>query len=111
MEISIFDLFSIGVGPSSSHTVGPMRAARAFLETHSDTEFQAIHHVDRFSESKNHNSAIPLCKIHHEFAHNNLIKNENLTVGKWQLSIIKPPAIQIPQAEILYRKYRQKMLA
>lgn len=28
--ISIFDLFSIGIGPSSSHTVGPMRAAREF---------------------------------------------------------------------------------
>ncbi|WP_225753893.1 L-serine ammonia-lyase [Actinotalea sp. Marseille-Q4924] len=28
--VSLFDLFSIGVGPSSSHTVGPMRAARAF---------------------------------------------------------------------------------
>ncbi|MBC7290716.1 MAG: L-serine ammonia-lyase, partial [Actinotalea sp.] len=28
--ISLFDLFSVGVGPSSSHTVGPMRAARAF---------------------------------------------------------------------------------
>lgn len=32
MKISIFDLFSIGVGPSSSHTVGPMRAAYRFLE-------------------------------------------------------------------------------
>lgn len=30
--ISVFDLFSIGIGPSSSHTVGPMRAALAFLE-------------------------------------------------------------------------------
>lgn len=30
--ISIFDLFKIGIGPSSSHTVGPMRAARMFLE-------------------------------------------------------------------------------
>ncbi|RYE39978.1 MAG: L-serine ammonia-lyase [Hyphomicrobiales bacterium] len=30
MAISIFDLFSIGIGPSSSHTVGPMRAARSF---------------------------------------------------------------------------------
>ncbi len=32
MKISIFDLFSIGIGPSSSHTVGPMRAARRFGE-------------------------------------------------------------------------------
>ncbi len=30
--ISIFDLFKIGVGPSSSHTVGPMKAAGAFVE-------------------------------------------------------------------------------
>lgn len=31
MTISVFDLFSIGIGPSSSHTVGPMKAAHAFL--------------------------------------------------------------------------------
>ena len=30
---SIFELFSIGIGPSSSHTVGPMRAACAFIQT------------------------------------------------------------------------------
>ncbi|HIW90690.1 MAG TPA: L-serine ammonia-lyase [Candidatus Corynebacterium avicola] len=30
MTVSIFDLFSIGIGPSSSHTVGPMRAGLAF---------------------------------------------------------------------------------
>lgn len=30
--VSAFDLFSIGIGPSSSHTVGPMRAARAFAQ-------------------------------------------------------------------------------
>ncbi|MEL7448196.1 MAG: L-serine ammonia-lyase [Pseudomonadota bacterium] len=30
MKISVFDIFKIGIGPSSSHTVGPMRAARSF---------------------------------------------------------------------------------
>ncbi len=30
--ISIFDIFKIGIGPSSSHTVGPMKAARAFVD-------------------------------------------------------------------------------
>lgn len=30
MSVSVFDLFKIGIGPSSSHTVGPMRAARQF---------------------------------------------------------------------------------
>ncbi len=32
MAISVFDLFSVGIGPSSSHTVGPMRAAAMFVE-------------------------------------------------------------------------------
>ena len=36
MAISVFDLFSIGIGPSSSHTVGPMRAARQFVQTLQD---------------------------------------------------------------------------
>ena len=31
MALSVFDLFSIGIGPSSSHTVGPMRAAGMFV--------------------------------------------------------------------------------
>jgi L-serine dehydratase len=31
MTVSIFDLFSVGIGPSSSHTVGPMKAARLFV--------------------------------------------------------------------------------
>jgi L-serine dehydratase len=34
--ISVFDLFTIGIGPSSSHTVGPMRAARCFAEVLAD---------------------------------------------------------------------------
>jgi L-serine dehydratase len=33
MFLSVFDLFKIGIGPSSSHTVGPMIAARHFLES------------------------------------------------------------------------------
>jgi L-serine dehydratase len=32
MHVSVFDLFKIGIGPSSSHTVGPMRAVRRFVE-------------------------------------------------------------------------------
>ncbi len=31
MAVSVFDLFTVGIGPSSSHTVGPMRAARKFI--------------------------------------------------------------------------------
>jgi len=32
MAVSVFDIFKIGIGPSSSHTVGPMRAAARFCE-------------------------------------------------------------------------------
>ena len=32
MSLSVFDLFKVGIGPSSSHTVGPMRAAVTFVE-------------------------------------------------------------------------------
>lgn len=32
MAISVFDIFRVGIGPSSSHTVGPMRAAGRFIE-------------------------------------------------------------------------------
>src|ERR1700742_2655850 len=32
MSLSVFDIFKIGIGPSSSHTMGPMNAARHFVE-------------------------------------------------------------------------------
>ncbi len=33
MQYSVFDIFKVGVGPSSSHTLGPWRAAQSFIET------------------------------------------------------------------------------
>jgi L-serine dehydratase len=45
MSISVFDLFTIGIGPSSSHTVGPMRAARRFAERLADPA--SNHGLDR----------------------------------------------------------------
>ena len=42
MNTSLFELFKIGIGPSSSHTVGPMRAALRFLR-----ELDAGHSMDR----------------------------------------------------------------
>ncbi|QTP54078.1 L-serine ammonia-lyase [Billgrantia sulfidoxydans] len=38
MAISVFDLFKIGIGPSSSHTVGPMRAAYDFVQALRDED-------------------------------------------------------------------------
>ncbi|GAA3341774.1 L-serine ammonia-lyase [Curtobacterium pusillum] len=42
MPVSVFDLFSIGIGPSSSHTVGPMRAGSAFVSRLADTPVATI---------------------------------------------------------------------
>ncbi|MFY0409298.1 serine dehydratase beta chain, partial [Solicola sp. PLA-1-18] len=51
MAVSAFDLFKIGIGPSSSHTVGPMRAASLFvraLEADGDLDRTAGVHVELF---------------------------------------------------------------
>ncbi len=51
MFLSVFDLFKVGIGPSSSHTVGPMIAARRFLRSLEDTkQLSATHkiHIDVF---------------------------------------------------------------
>jgi L-serine dehydratase len=41
MSISVFDLFTIGIGPSSSHTIGPMRAANTFVSRLEDNDLLA----------------------------------------------------------------------
>ena len=47
MAVSVFDLFKIGIGPSSSHTVGPMRAARLFaLRLAHDGELESTARID-----------------------------------------------------------------
>ncbi len=46
MAISVFELFSIGIGPSSSHTVGPMRAAYQFVKAlQKDGHLIEVHRV------------------------------------------------------------------
>jgi L-serine dehydratase len=43
MSLSIFDLFKVGIGPSSSHTVGPLVAANRFLENlHAQHDFERV---------------------------------------------------------------------
>ena len=49
MALSVFDLFKIGIGPSSSHTVGPMRAAYAFIQVlNQRNELEKISKIDVF---------------------------------------------------------------
>lgn len=47
--------------------------------------YDVLHHRDRFALSKSHESIIPLCKRHHEFAHNGVIGNEMKEPGTWNL--------------------------
>lgn len=47
--LSVFDVFSIGIGPSSSHTVGPMKAAFDFAQSLGDTLYSVTHiHIELF---------------------------------------------------------------
>ena len=46
-----------------------------------------IHHKDRYAKTKTHENLVPLCKVHHEFAHNNLIQNESLEPHFWQIQL------------------------
>ena len=47
MYYSFFEIFSIGVGPSSSHTVGPMRAAKRWLDSlHEQNLFEKVAKID-----------------------------------------------------------------
>ncbi|MBI5754560.1 hypothetical protein HZA40_05495, partial [Candidatus Peregrinibacteria bacterium] len=87
-----------------------------------NSPYTVLHHTDRYSESKNHDSVIPLCKAHHEFAHNNLIQNERQTSDQWRLALVQVTdqradqdtdrlaKTEISQADILYRKYRRELL-
>jgi L-serine dehydratase len=49
MDLSAFDMFTIGIGPSSSHTVGPMRAAKSFVD-----DLSRNLHLGRVSKLKIH---------------------------------------------------------
>ena len=47
MPISVFDLFKIGVGPSSSHTVGPMQAAFKYVTTlRENSQLDEVGHLE-----------------------------------------------------------------
>lgn len=46
MSVSVFDIYTIGIGPSSSHTVGPMKAAKSFVDfIIGINQFSSIHTI------------------------------------------------------------------
>ncbi|MEK7547370.1 MAG: hypothetical protein AAB540_00595, partial [Patescibacteria group bacterium] len=64
---------------------------------------EIIHHPERFAKSQNHNNIKPLCKIHHEFMHNGLVKNEQSSVDNWQLDLDG----KLDKIDMMYREYRR----
>ncbi len=72
-----------------------------------NSPYTVLHHRDRYSESKNHDSIIPLCKVHHEFMHNNLIQNEKFSANQWKLEVGEMVDVKVSRADDLYRKYRR----
>src|SRR5690606_27637166 len=45
-ELSVFDIFKIGIGPSSSHTLGPWRAAQQFVaELEKQSLLDEVYHI------------------------------------------------------------------
>src|ERR1700744_2105867 len=46
-QLSVFDIFKIGIGPSSSHTLGPWRAAQCFVESLTNQQL-----LDKVTEAK-----------------------------------------------------------
>ena len=54
-----------------------------------ERDAEIIHHTERFSRTQKHSNIQPLCKIHHEFTHNNLVMNETESPGKWKFRLAK----------------------
>ena len=47
-RLSVFDIFKIGVGPSSSHTLGPWKAALDFIASINEEDLNKIHSIEVF---------------------------------------------------------------
>lgn len=70
---------------------------------HCNKPTEVFHHRIRFCNLKSHDSIVPLCTEHHEFAHNGLISNEQSNPQSWKLSLSDRP---LPTADRLYRDIR-----
>lgn len=92
MHISIFDLFKIGIGPSSSHTVGPMKAASKFLVL-----FKEKYSLDKIAKIKaNLYGSLALTGIGHG--------SDKAVI--WGLCGYKPDTIDVDKADIMFENIK-----
>lgn len=77
--------------------------------------YENFHHRIPFSLSRNHDSIVPLCKKHHEFMHNGLIKNELMDPSQWILALDyqKHQFLEktLKKPDLLFRKYHNRQSA
>ena len=93
MHISIFDLFKIGIGPSSSHTVGPMKAANKFLEL-----FQEEYPLNKIAKIKaNLYGSLALTGIGHG-------SDKAVVLG---FCGYKPDTIDVDKADVIFEKIKE----
>ena len=72
---------------------------------HCTKPYDNIHHRERYSKSKSHESIVPLCKEHHEMAHNGLIENELQNPETWKVRLKR----HLTQADQLFLKYKIRL--
>jgi hypothetical protein len=48
---------------------------------------EVFHHCERFAHKRSHESIVPLCRVHHEFAHNGIVQNECGKTDEWQFRL------------------------
>ena len=70
---------------------------------HCTKPYDVIHHRERYTHSKSHESIVPLCKEHHELAHNGLIENELQNPETWKIRLQR----HLNQADQLFLKYKR----
>lgn len=64
---------------------------------------EEVHHPKRVSEGKNKENLRSLCRVHHEYMHNGLVKNEMAAPEEWRYSSgVKPQR----KADVFFRRYR-----
>ena len=67
-------------------------------------EVEVLHHRERYAEGGSHESVVPLCDIHHQYAHNGMIKNEQKDPAEWKLQL----SGNLTKADNLYNEYHMR---
>ena len=71
---------------------------------HCTKPIENLHHTTPFAFNRSHENVVGLCKVHHEFCHNGVIKNELQEPQEWQLNLKPHRSLY----DNFYLKYKMK---